>query len=949
MSRELPKAYEPGTIEKKWAEYWVKERLFEVPTPRHKPESAFTLLLPPPNVTGNLHMGHMLNHTEMDIIIRWRRMLGDATIWVPGTDHAGIATQMMVEKQLATEKKNRRDMGREAFIERVWQWRELYGGNILEQMKRLGDSVDWSREYFTMDERLSAAVREVFVRLYEEKDAEGKRLIYRGKYIVNWCPGCMTAISDLEVKHEEIVGKLYEIRYPVIGGNNEFVTIATTRPETMLGDVAIAVNSKDERYRHLHGKKLFLPLAPAPRTDLNGKQIGREIPIIVDELANPEFGTGAVKVTPAHDPNDFQAGLRNDLPQVNVMDESARMNSNAGAYAGLDRFVAREKVLKDLEAQGFLASVKDHGMAVGKCDRSKDVVEPRLSTQWFVAVNRKVPAAGNVSLSDVAKQAVQGDEPAIRFTPENQKTIYLNWMENLYDWCISRQLWWGHRIPAWYCGNANCVHSRDYPGGEPIVALETPAKCPACGGAKLEQESDVLDTWFSSALLPFTVWGWPLKDEKTQKELAYFYPTSLLITGQDILFFWVARMIMMGSWFMRKEPAANGAKRELKDAVPFREVYIHALVRDAERQKMSKTKGNVLDPIEVIEKYGTDATRFTLAAMASPGTDIAFNEARTEGYRAFANKIWNAARFVLMNVDRARDAGWWSQEEWLRVGDSTRTTLEDRWILSRWWRVVGELNSALAEYRFHEAAQVVYDFFWKDFCDWYIELIKPRLNSDSVETQKLALFTVMGVLEGSLRLLHPIMPFITEEIFYAVYEDRPPKNSIALVEFPQFDERYLDPEAEREMELLQELIVAVRTIRAELKVEPKQSVPIKLFSANGARSSIERNRVMLEKLANVSDVSFAPQSLSNHPGSRATAQFEVAVIYERKVDVAAERERLQKELAKMESELAGKDKQLANQAFVGKAPAEVVEGMRKRAAELEVLIQKNRQALKELQ
>jgi valyl-tRNA synthetase len=949
MSRELPKAYEPGTIEKKWAEYWVKERLFEVPTPPAKPERAFTLLLPPPNVTGNLHMGHMLNHTEMDIIVRWHRMLGESSIWVPGTDHAGIATQMMVERQLAAEKKNRRDMGREAFIERVWQWRELYGGNILEQMKRLGDSVDWSREYFTMDARLSAAVREVFVRLYDEKDAEGKRLIYRGKYIVNWCPGCMTAISDLEVKHEEIVGKLYQIRYPVVGSKNEFVTIATTRPETMLGDVAVAVNAKDERYRHLHGKKLLLPLAPDTRTDMNGRQVGREIPIIVDELANPEFGTGAVKVTPAHDPNDFQAGLRNNLPQVNVMDETAKMNANAGAYAGLDRFAARTKVLEDLEKQGFLVGVKDHGMALGKCDRSKDVVEPRLSTQWFVAVNRKVPAAGNVSLSDVAKRAVQGAEPAIRFTPENHKTIYLNWMENLYDWCISRQLWWGHRIPAWYCGNAKCVHSREYSGGEPIVARSTPEKCPDCGDAKLEQESDVLDTWFSSALLPFTVWGWPSKDETTKKELAYFYPTSLLITGTDILFFWVARMIMMGSWFMRKEPNADGSKRELRDAVPFREVYIHALVRDAERQKMSKTKGNVLDPIEVIEKYGTDATRFTLAAMASPGTDIAFNEARTEGYRAFANKIWNAARFVLMNVDRAREAGWWSQEEWLRVGNSTKTTLEDRWILSRWWRVVGELNNALAEYRFHEAAQVIYDFFWKDFCDWYLELIKPRLNSDSVESRKLALFTVMGVLEGSLRLLHPIMPFITEEIFEAVYQGKPPKKSIALVEFPRFDASQVDAEAEREMELLQELIVAVRNIRAELKVEPKQSVPIKLYSANGARSSIERNRIMLEKLANVSEVSFAPQSLSNEPGSRTTALFEVAVIYERKVDVATERERLQKELGKMETELAGKEKQLANQAFIGKAPADVVEGMRKRAAELEILIQKNRQAMKELQ
>jgi valyl-tRNA synthetase len=655
-----------------------------------------------------------------------------------------------------------------------------------------------------------------------------------------------------------------------------------------------------------------------------------------------------VKVTPAHDPNDFQAGLRNNLPQVNVMDETAKMNSNAGGYAGLDRFAGRAKVLEDLEKQGFLVSVKDHGMALGKCDRSKDVVEPRLSTQWFVAVNRKVPAAGNVSLSDVAKQAVQGSEPAIRFTPENHKTIYLNWMENLYDWCISRQLWWGHRIPAWYCGNAKCVHSRDYPGGEPIVARSAPEKCGDCGSAKLEQESDVLDTWFSSALLPFTIWGWPSKDEKTQKELAYFYPTSLLITGQDILFFWVARMIMMGSWFMRKEANADGSKRELKDAVPFREVYIHALVRDAERQKMSKTKGNVLDPIEVIEKYGTDATRFTLAAMASPGTDIAFNEARTEGYRAFANKIWNAARFVFMNVDRAREAGWWSQEEWLRVGDSTKTTLEDRWILSRWWGVVGELNSALAEYRFHEAAQVIYDFFWKDFCDWYLELIKPRLNSDSIETQKLALFTVMGVLEGSLRLLHPIMPFITEEIFEAVYEGKPPKKSIALVEFPTFDAKQIDPEAEREMELLQELIVAVRNIRAELKVEPKQSVPIKLYSANGARSSIERNRGMLEKLANVSEVSFTPESLSNHPGSRTTAQFEVAVIYERKVDVGAERERLEKDYQKYVSELEGKKKQLANSGFTSKAPAEIVDGMKKRASELEDLIEKNRSAIAQL-
>src|SRR5438270_1691571 len=532
----------------------------------------------------------------------------------------------------------------------------------------------------------------------------------------------MNAISNLEVKHEEIVGKLYEIRYPVAGSKSEFVTIATTRPETMLGDVAVAVNAKDERYKHLHGKKLSLPLAPESRTDMNGKKVGREIPIIVDELANPEFGTGAVKVTPAHDPNDFQAGLRHDLPQVNVMDETAKMNQNAGAYAGLDRFAAREKVLHDLEAQGFLVRIKDHPMAIGKCDRSKDVVEPRLSTQWFVAVNRKVPAAGNVSLSDIAKQAVRGDAPAIRFTPENHKAIYLNWMENLYDWCISRQLWWGHRIPAWYCGNVKCVHSREYPGGEPLVARETPKKCPDCGDAKLEQEADVLDTWFSSALLPFTVWGWPSIDQNTQKELAYFYPTSLLITGQDILFFWVARMIMMGSWFMLKEPNANGSKRSLKEAVPFGEVYIHALVRDAERQKMSKTKGNVLDPIEVIEKYGTDATRFTLAAMASPGTDIGFNEARTEGYRAFANKIWNAARFIFMNVQRAEAAGIWWLEEFQKQSAAApgdlqmdAQTLEDRWIRSRFHRVTQQVNEALASYRFHDAASQVYQFFWCEF------------------------------------------------------------------------------------------------------------------------------------------------------------------------------------------------------------------------------------------
>src|SRR6202140_1386382 len=614
MSHELPKTYDPSAIEVRWAEYWVAEKLFSVQTP--EPGSAeaakpiFTLLLPPPNVTGRLHMGHMLNQTEMDIIIRWRRMRGFLTLWLPGTDHAGIATQMMVERQLAAEGRKRRDMGREAFIERVWEWKRHYGGAILDQMKRLGDSVDWDREYFNMDENLSRAVREVFVRLYEEG------LIYRGKYIVNWCPGCGTAISDLEVKHEDIAGKLYEIRYPVVG-SSEFITVATTRPETMLGDTAVAVNEKDERYKHLHGKHVMLPL------------MNREIPIIADELAQPEFGTGAVKVTPAHDPNDFEAGLRHNLPQIEVIDEQARMNQNAGPYAGLDRFEARKRVLEDLRQQGFLVGEKDYTVSLGKCDRCNAVVEPRLSTQWFIKI---APLAAR------ATEAVEQGE--ITIVPENYKQIYLNWMHNIHDWCISRQLWWGHRIPAWHC---SC--------GEIIVAPETRAKC---GNSELKQDTDVLDTWFSSGLLPFTTLGWP---EKTRDQ-EVFYPTTLLITAYEILFCWVPRMIMFGCHFMEGHKQDSAIKKasgwgdKKNDSVPFRQVYIHALVRDAERQKMSKTKGNVIDPLEIIERFGTDATRFTLAAMAAPGTDIAFSESRTDGYRAFANKIWNAARFMFMNIDR---------------------------------------------------------------------------------------------------------------------------------------------------------------------------------------------------------------------------------------------------------------------------------------------------------
>lgn len=622
MSKELPKAYDPSLIEEKWSTFWVQEQIFSMPTPARSELGAhapFVQLLPPPNVTGRLHMGHMLNQTEMDILARWHRMIGDTSVWVPGTDHAGIATQMMVERQLASEGKKRTDFEREAFIERVWTWKREYGSAITEQMKRLGASVDWSREYFTMDDRLSHAVREVFVRLWEQG------LIYRGAYIVNWDPVLKTAVSDLEVENEERAGSIYHIRYDLADGSGS-ITIATTRPETMLGDVAVAVNPHDERYTAFIGKKLVLPL------------VQREIPVIADDWAQPEFGTGAVKVTPAHDPNDFAIGQRHNLPSPSIMDTEARIALEGSPYHGLDRFEARKRILADLETAGHLVAVKDHTLTLPVSQRTGAIIEPRLSMQWFIAVN-KTPGTGGNSIAENAIAAVR--EGHIQFTPEMYAKTYFEWMNNIHDWCISRQLWWGHRIPAWHC--AAC--------GEINVARTTPTACAKCHSTELTQETDVLDTWFSSGLLPFTVFGWDGSGKLTD-DLAAFYPTELLVTGFDILFFWVARMIMLGCHCMLDVPMPDGSPRSLADAVPFRNVYIHALVRDADRQKMSKTKGNVIDPIEIVTKYGTDAVRFTLASQASPGTDIAFNEARTEGYRAFANKIWNAARFLQMNLDR---------------------------------------------------------------------------------------------------------------------------------------------------------------------------------------------------------------------------------------------------------------------------------------------------------
>ena len=947
MPHDLPKAYDPTAIEDHWAEYWVREKLFAAPTP-HKEETrdgqsdgkSFDILLPPPNVTGNLHMGHMFEHTESDILMRWHRMRGERVLWIPGTDHAGIATQMLVERQVATEGTTRQEMGREKFVERVWEWRRHYGGNILNQMKRLGASVDWDREYFTMDERLSVAVREAFVRLYEQG------LIYRGAYIVNWCPRCQTAISDLEVVYDEHKGHLWEIRYPVIGDDGkdtgEFLTVATTRPETMLGDVAVAVHPADERYKHLHGKKLRLPL------------VGREIPVITDEWVSPEFGTGAVKVTPAHDPNDFALGQRHDLPSINVMDDTAHINAEGGAYAGLDRFVARKKIVADLEEMSLLAGIKDHVNNVGHCDRCKTVVEPRLSLQWFIKIQ---------PLADKAIAAVK--EGHIKFTPEMYAKTYLNWMENIHDWCISRQLWWGHRIPAWQCSECHKL----------TVSREDAAKCEHCGSEKIEQSTDVLDTWFSSGLLPVSVFGWPNITAENRADFDAFYPTSLLVTGFDILFFWVARMIMLGCWFSLDVPMPDGSARSLADSVPFREVYIHALVRDANREKMSKTKGNVVDPIEIVKQYGTDAVRFTLASMASPGTDIAFNVARTEGYRAFANKIWNAARFIFMNVDRAAEVGIEGPFATFREhGKSSLINLpfiggegvpmEDRWIVAMLYETAGRVNDALGNYRFDEAANEVYQFFWGSFCDWYLEIVKLRLNfSPAPSREELmrraptteeerslednskgygALCVLVFAFEASLRLLSPFMPFLTEELWQAVFDSKPPVPSVALSRFPAPQGTATGAEPIfAEMELLQTLIVEVRALRKEIGVEEKAVVPIEIRIDGKRKVVISENLAIVKRLARVSEVRFVNAISAGH-ANHSTPNFDVAVIYERKIDVAAECEKLNKEIAKEEKIVGNADRQLGNPVFTSKAPAHIVEGLRKQRDDAQQLLEKLR-------
>ncbi|MGB7547471.1 MAG: valine--tRNA ligase, partial [Terracidiphilus sp.] len=809
-----------------------------------------------------------------------------------------------------------------------------------------------------------------FARLYDQG------LIYRGAYIVNWCPRCQTAISDLEVVYDEHKGHLWEIRYPVLGedgpegtpgqDSGEFLTVSTTRPETMLGDVAVAIHPEDERYLHLHGKKLGLPL------------VGRQIPIILDEWVSRDFGTGAVKVTPAHDPNDFALGERHHLPSINVMDATGHINAEGGAYAGLDRYVARKHIVHDLEAQGLLAAVKDHTHNVGHCDRCKTVVEPRLSTQWFIKIQ------------PLAEKAIAAVKPgpdgkkAIRFTPEQYEKTYLNWMENIHDWCISRQLWWGHRIPAWHC--ADC-HKITVPRPN---TKEDPTACAHCASEKITQETDVLDTWFSSGLLPVSVFGWPNFASKSpgapgldsetwgsnvnRADFNAFYPTSLLVTGFDILFFWVARMIMLGCWFAADVPMPDGSPRSLADSVPFREVYIHALVRDANREKMSKTKGNVLDPIEIVKTYGTDAVRFTLASMASPGTDIAFNVARTEGYRAFANKIWNAARFLFMNVDRAAEIGIFVDPADLGAMPTVPedAPLEARWIVAELHSTAAKVNQSLENYRYDDAANTIYQFFWGSFCDWYLEIVKLRLDFEATQqagesaTQrdarlagtKSALTTLVSVFEASLRLLSPFMPFLTEEIWHALYDGNPPAKSIALTSYPQSSQSLIDRETEVQMRDLMFLITELRAIRKDLSVPERQTIQGYVLGVNmmDARSGIRRSPEdivsahsdILNGLTRVSPiVEVGAQerygSLSNLPWRQ--GMFEVAIQYNKQIDVPAERDRLTKDIAKYEKGLAAAERQLGNESFLAKAPAQVVEGLKKQEAETRLLLEKARAAL----
>ncbi|NLA84535.1 MAG: valine--tRNA ligase [Clostridiales bacterium] len=856
--QSLAKTYDPKQVEDRLYRQWEEKGYFHAVVDDNK--EPFCIVIPPPNITGKLHMGHALDNTLQDIIIRWKRMQGYSALWLPGTDHASIATEVKIVEQLEKEGLTKNDLGREKFLERAWEWKEKYGGRIVEQLKKLGSSCDWQRERFTLDEGCSKAVTEVFVRLYN------KGLIYRGDRIINWCPDCRTALSDAEVEYEEQQGHFWHIAYPV-KDSKERVVLATTRPETMLGDTAVAVHPEDKRYQHLIGKTVILPL------------MNREIPIIADSYVDKDFGTGVVKITPAHDPNDFEVGQRHNLPVIRVMDDAGRMNDKAGKYEGMDRYEARKAVVKDLESLGLLLKIEDHKHNVGECYRCGTTVEPIVSKQWFVKMK---------PLAEPAIDAVRSGK--IRFIPERFSKIYFNWMENIKDWCISRQLWWGHRIPAYYCDSC----------GETIIAAEKPLKC-SCGSEQLRQDEDVLDTWFSSALWPFSTLGWP---EETE-ELKYFYPTNVLVTGYDIIFFWVARMIFSGI--------------EHLNEVPFRDVFIHGIVRDSEGRKMSKSLGNGIDPLEIIDKYGADALRMSLTVGNSPGNDMRFYYEKVEANRNFANKLWNATRFILMNLQNAE----------LDSIKPEKMEIADKWIISRYNQLAGEVTDNLNKYELGLAAQKIYDFAWNEFCDWYIELVKPRLNGNDAQAKGTALYTLIYVLSNTLKLLHPFMPFITEELWQHLPNE---EESIMVSSWPQVIPKEINLQAEADMEAIMEAIRSIRNVRSEMDVPPSKRAKLILVCKKDDAGLFRNADTYFEKLAGVSEIEIRHDKagIPENAMSLITARAEMFIPLEDLIDFDKELERLEKEKARLEKELARVAGKLSNNNFVKKAPAAVVEEEREK-------------------
>ena len=880
MSKELAKTYDPKGLEERLYQKWLDKGYFHAQVNRDK--KPFTIVMPPPNVTGQLHMGHALDNTMQDILIRFKRMQGYEALWQPGTDHAAIATEVKVIEKLKEQGIDKNEIGREEFLKHAWKWKEEYGGKIVNQLQKLGSSADWERERFTMDEGCSKAVTEVFLKLYE------KGYIYKGSRIVNWCPVCKTSISDAEVEHEEQAGHFWHIKYPVVGSDNEFVEIATTRPETMLGDTAVAVNPKDERYTHLVGKMLKLPL-----TD-------REIPVVADPYVDMEFGTGCVKITPAHDPNDFEVGKRHNLPEIKIMNDDATMNEKCGKYTGMDRYEARKAMVEDLKELGLLVKVEDHSHNVGTHDRCKTTVEPMVKQQWFV------------KMDEMAKAAIKAlEDGELEFVPERFDKTYLHWLENIRDWCISRQLWWGHRIPAYYCDEC----------GEIVVAAEMPEKCPKCGCTHLTQDPDTLDTWFSSALWPFSTLGWP---EKTE-ELEYFYPTDVLVTGYDIIFFWVIRMVFSGI--------------EQTGQVPFRHVLIHGLVRDSQGRKMSKSLGNGIDPLEVIDKYGADALRLTLMTGNAPGNDMRFYWERVEASRNFANKVWNASRFIMMNLEKAQ-----VPEEM----DLSALTDADKWILSKFNTVAKDVTDNMEKFELGIAVQKIYDFIWEEFCDWYIEMVKPRLYSDADSTKAAALWTLKTVLGGALKLLHPYMPFVTEEIYCTL---NPDEESIMISSWPEYRSDWAFTGEEAAVEIIKEAVRAIRTVRTGMNVPPSRKASVYVVSEDPAvRETFEKGALFFASLGYASEVNVQADrtGIADDAVSAVIPQAVIYIPFAELVDIDKEIERLKKEEQRLTKELARVNGMLGNEKFISKAPQAKIDEEKAKLEKYTQMMEQVKQRLEQL-